>query len=111
MNQTQHAPFAEQKKKPTTEHIMVCQERNNTYIIYGMKMERAGKKQLQYARIIKKIGKNQNNKKVQKEKIYNKSQNNTTGKSDELTQTHREKAKQNINDKKERTQKTELKKE
>ena len=44
MNQTQHAPFAEQKKKPTTEHIMVCQERNNTYIIYGMKMERAGKK-------------------------------------------------------------------
>ena len=33
------------------------------------------------------------------------------GKSDELTQTHRGKAKQNINDKKERTQKTELKKE
>ena len=60
--------------KDTTEHIMVCQEGNNMHNLdeNWMKMKRTGKKQLQYTRIIKKIEKNQNNKKVQKEDIQQK---------------------------------------
>ena len=49
---------------------MVCQEGNNMYNLLH-ENEKDWKKQLQYTRIIKKIEKNQNNKKVQKEKVYN----------------------------------------
>ena len=56
------------KTEDITEHIMVCQEGNNIYNLLD-EMKRTGKKQLQYTRIIKKIEKNQNNKKVQKEDI------------------------------------------
>ena len=33
MNQTQMSPL--QTEEDTTEHIMVCQERNNTYNLYN----------------------------------------------------------------------------
>ena len=57
-------------EEDTTEHIMVCQEGNNLYNLLD-ENEKDWGKQLHYTRIIKKIGKNQNNKKVQTEKIYN----------------------------------------
>ena len=59
------------KTENITEHIMVCQEGNNIYNLLD-EMKRTGKKLLQYTRIIKKIEKNQNNKKVQKEDIQQK---------------------------------------
>ena len=49
---------------------MVCQEGNNVDNLLD-ENEKNWEKQLQYTRIIKKIGKNQNNRKVDKEKIYN----------------------------------------
>ena len=77
-----------------TKRKMVYRERNNT-LKNWTKTKRSGRKQLQYTRIIKKIGKNQNNKKEQKEKIYKKGRVITMGKSIELTETNREKYKIN----------------
>ena len=57
-------------EEDTTEHIMVCQEGNNMYNLLD-ENEKDWEKQLQYTTIIKKIGKNQNGRKVGKEKIYN----------------------------------------
>ena len=57
-------------EEDNAEHIMVCQEGNNMYNLLH-ENEKDWKKQLQYTRMIKKIEKNQNNKKVQKEKVYN----------------------------------------
>ena len=59
-----------QTEEDTTECIMVCQERNNTYNLLDEK-EKGWEKIDAIYKNNKKIGKNQNNKKVQKEKIYN----------------------------------------
>ena len=52
MNQTQHVPFAKQNKTQQTTKWYANKE--IIHIIYWMKMERTGKKQLQYTRTIKK---------------------------------------------------------
>ena len=81
MNQTQMSPL--QTEEDTTEHIMVCQEGNNTYNLYnGGKWKRLQKMVAIYKNNKENRGKNRAKKKYKRKRYTIKGTENTRRRSD-----------------------------